>query len=145
MNQHSVSSTIVAGWVVAALLSLPTGADAAPKPAPKPSSGNTCESAFKQTRPASKILDKVLQSHARWLEDRDSPDGRRANLCRTDLRQLRLVGANLERINLEGAILKGSNLRTASLVQAHLKGADLSQAVLTMPILKAPICAKPCW
>ena len=130
MNQHSVSSTIVAGWVVAALLSLPTGADAAPKPAPKPSSGNTCESAFKQTRPASKILDKVLQSHARWLEDRDSPDGRRANLCRTDLRQLRLVGANLERINLEGAILKGSNLRTASLVQAHLKGADLSQAVL---------------
>jgi hypothetical protein len=73
MNQHSVSSTIVAGWVVAALLSLPTGADAAPKPAPKPSSGNTCESAFKQTRPASTILDKVLQSHARWLEDRTPP------------------------------------------------------------------------
>ena len=93
MNQHSVSSTIVAGWVVAALLSLPTGADAAPKPAPKPSSGNTCESAFKQTRPASKILDKVLQSHARWPASRDiRPEGERSPVRRSRQAQLQAEG-----------------------------------------------------
>ena len=52
MNQHSLSTTIVAGWVMTALLCLPVGAEAAAKPSPKASGAGTCESAFKRTRPA---------------------------------------------------------------------------------------------
>ena len=134
MNQHPLflthALTLVASGLLASLLSLPDQADAAAKSARKPAQAPACDSPFTHQRPGAKQLDNVLQSHARWLEDRDSADGRRANLCRTDLHQLRFVGANLERINLAGANLKGANLRTASLVQAHLKGADRSQAIL---------------
>lgn len=130
MNQHPLSAAIVAGWVITALLSIPAGTDAATKPAAKSSPADACESQYRHTRPAPKLADKVLLAHARWLEDRESADGRRANLCRADLRQLRLTGATLERANLEGALLKGANLRNANLVQAHLKGADLSHAML---------------
>lgn len=95
MNQHSLSVTLIAGWGIIALCSITVDAGAAAKPAPNTTSALSCESPFKHQRPAAKQLDKVLQLHARWLEDRESADGRRANLCRTDLRQLRLVGANL--------------------------------------------------
>ena len=130
MNQHSLSAAFVAGLVVTTLCSIPDGALAAAKSASKSALAVACESQYQRTRPAPKVVDKVLQAHARWLEDREATDGRRANLCRADLRQLRLTGAILERVNLEGALLKGANLRNANLVQAHLKGADLSHAIL---------------
>ncbi|MGZ9190577.1 MAG: hypothetical protein ACXW39_11030, partial [Nitrospira sp.] len=84
MNQHPLFVTVLAGVVMAAILASPTGIEAAAKSSPKASSAGTCESTFKHSRPTLKTVSGVLQSHARWLQDRESPNGQRANLCRTD-------------------------------------------------------------
>src|SRR5688500_18348140 len=135
MNQHSLVAAIITSGVMATLFASPLNTHAA-KPIPRASSAGICESALQRTRPAPKTVGAILQSHAQWVEDRESVRGRRANLCRTDLRGLRLAGANLERINLEGAMLTGTNLRNANLMQAHLKGANLSQAMLDDAMLE---------
>ena len=121
MNQHSLLTVLIASGVMATLFASPLNTYAA-KPVPKASSAGTCESALQRARPAPKTVGAILRAHAQWVEDRESVRGRRANLCRTDLRGIRLQGANLERINLEHAMLAGMNLRHASLMQARLQG-----------------------
>lgn len=83
-------------------------------------------------------LKEVLRLHTLWLNDGEI--GERADLRETklvgadlreaDLRWANLVGAVLEGANLEGANLEGANLRWADLREAVLEGANLREANL---------------
>ena len=78
-------------------------------------------------------LVKVLNEHAKWLEDNDTgkrADLRGADLCGANLsvanlREADLSGADLRWTNLRGANLCGANLCMANLHEADLHGADL--------------------
>lgn len=58
-------------------------------------------------------LDKILQSHQKWLAGEDG--GSRANLRDANLRGADLRAANLRGANLQGADLQGANLRGANI------------------------------
>lgn len=68
-------------------------------------------------------LDKILQSHQKWLAGEDG--GSRANLQDANLR-----GADLRAANLRGADLQDANLQVADLQSANLRGANLRGANL---------------
>ena len=72
-------------------------------------------------------LDKVLESHKKWL-DGDSA-GKRAVLLGANLR-----GADLRDANLIYADLRGADLRDANLHGADLRGADLRGANIDFSI-----------
>ena len=69
-----------------------------------------------------KELDKILDSHKRWLR---GDGGERVNLYRANLH-----GANLRREDLRGAYLIGADLTGADLTGADLTGAELGEADL---------------
>ena len=75
-------------------------------------------------------LVKVLNEHAKWLEDNDT--GKRADLRGANLRGANLYGANLCEANLRGANLRGANLRGADLRGADLRGANLDFSCLPL-------------
>ena len=84
-------------------------------------------------------LDKILESHAKWLNE--GSYGNRAGLKRADLegavlRGAVLRGADLRVANLHGADLRVANLRGANLEGANLSGANLLDADLRGAILK---------
>lgn len=89
-------------------------------------------------------LDKVLESHKKWL-GRDWR-GKRAVLNNEDLRATILRVANLQKAYLCGADLRGADLRDAdfreaNLIEADLRGADLRGANLSGANLKdADLC-----
>ncbi len=89
-----------------------------------------CDSAYKKKPVPAKELRTIVQSHGQWLEQREKPEYRRADLCQADLRQAKLADADLERAKLDGAILRQANLFQSNLEQANLAGADLTEAVL---------------
>ena len=68
-------------------------------------------------------LKNVLELHRKWIND--EPDGKRADLRGTDLRE-----ANLWRADLRDADLRGANLRDANLRGANLWVSDLREANL---------------
>lgn len=73
-------------------------------------------------------LNEILASHEKWLQG--EKDGKRANLCNTDLRGADLRGASfncadLYRADFCGADLRDANFRGANLREANLYGADL--------------------
>ena len=72
---------------------------------------------------------KVLELHKKWLND--EVDGKRANLCETNLSGADLREANLHGVNLSGADLCEADLHGADLSEANLRGADLSWADLS--------------
>ena len=73
-------------------------------------------------------LDKILESHAKWLNE--GSYGNRAVLKSVDLEGADLRGASLREANLEGADLRGADLREANLFEADLRGANLLDADL---------------
>src|SRR3989304_2294301 len=73
-------------------------------------------------------LQSILASHLMWLEKK--PGGRRANLCRADLRDANLGGADLGGADLWRADLRDANLCRADLRDAGLRDADLCRADL---------------
>ena len=85
-----------------------------------------------------KELDKKLELHKLWLEDKEGGvrlDLQNANLQGTnlqdaDLQYADLQGANLQRANLQYADLQGANLQFANLQRANLQGANLQNADL---------------
>ena len=89
-------------------------------------------------------LDKVLESHKKWL-GRDWR-GKRAVLNNEDLRAKILRVANLQKAYLCGADLRDADLRDAdfreaNLIEADLRGADLRGANLSGANLKdADLC-----
>jgi hypothetical protein len=64
-------------------------------------------------------LDKILELHAKWLNEQDGG-------VEADLRE-----ADLRRADLRGADLRGADLREADLSRADLRGADLREADLS--------------
>ena len=74
-----------------------------------------------------KELEKILESHKRWLE---GEDGKRANLRGVDLHGADLHGADLRKADLYFANLSGADLYGADLYFANLHGADLHRANL---------------
>ena len=74
-----------------------------------------------------KELNKILESHERWLR---GEDGECANLRLANLRLANLRGADLRLANLYGANLTGANLYGADLTGADLRGANLTGANL---------------
>ena len=89
-----------------------------------------CESPYKKKPVPPKQLRAIVKSHGQWLEQRDNPGYRRADLCQADLQQAALTGVNLERAQLEEAILRQANLYQGNLSQASLSGADLTRTDL---------------
>lgn len=89
-------------------------------------------------------LDKVLESHKKWL-GRDWR-GKRAVLNNEDLRAKILRVVNLQKAYLCGADLRdadlrGADFREANLIEADLRGADLRGANLSGANLKdADLC-----
>ena len=80
-----------------------------------------------------KELRLVLDLHRKWLNN--EPDGVRADLRETDLREADLSRADLRRADLGGADLcdanlRGADLSEANLCKADLRGADLREAYL---------------
>ena len=73
-------------------------------------------------------LQEVLRLHKLWLAG--SPEGKCANLYRTNLRYADLRYADLRGANLYGANLREANLRNADLYGANLRGANLYGANL---------------
>ena len=86
-------------------------------------------------------LDKILELHAKWLNEQDGgveadlrgadlreADLRRADLSRTDLRWADLRMADLRRADLRGADLREADLSRTDLRLADLREADLSGA-----------------
>lgn len=100
------------------------------------SSAGECLGVYKDHhRPAVETLSNLLQAHAAWLAQRQSPDGQRADLCganlvRADLRNVNLAAADLRYANLSDANLQGANLTTTDLRHANLSGANLRGALL---------------
>ena len=74
-------------------------------------------------------LDAALAEHARWLADPTS--GKRAMLCRVQLRGANLQGRDLRRADLRFSGLSGADLADAKLDAARLQYADLASAKLT--------------
>jgi uncharacterized protein YjbI with pentapeptide repeats len=68
-------------------------------------------------------LDKILNEHAKWLENPSA--GKKADLS----------SANLAGVDLSSADLSGANLRYANLSGADLSGADLTHVYLSDAIL----------
>ncbi len=75
-----------------------------------------------------KELNKILESHKRWLR---SEGGECANLREADLRSARLLWADLTGANLTEADLRQADLRRANLIGANLREADLRYANFT--------------
>ena len=79
------------------------------------------------------VLDKILNTHKKWLKDEDGgirADLSRADLSRTNLSGTALGGANLSGANLSCADLRDADLRGANLSCADLRDADLRDADL---------------
>ena len=121
MTQRNVLATILAPLVLA----LPAIIQAA-EPSHASSHLTSCDSPYKKKTIPPKQLQAIVESHGQWLEQREKPEHRRADLCQADLRHAKLTGANLERARLEGVLLRQANLYQSNLSQASLSGADLS-------------------
>ena len=81
----------------------------------------------------SEEIKKVLKSHKKWLNNKQSgerADLSEANLCWANLRGADLSEANLCWADLSEANLRGADLSEANLRGANLRGADLSEANL---------------
>lgn len=76
MNPRFLWIAIVIGWIATSLLTTQADAKSRPKPIPKAQSSEICDHPLKQKQPAPKVLEPILQAHAQWLENRESPDGR---------------------------------------------------------------------
>ena len=74
-------------------------------------------------------IEKTLAEHKEWL-DSNFKEGKRANLCKANLRNANLCKANLRNANLCKANLCKANLRNANLYNADLYNADLYNANL---------------
>ena len=89
-------------------------------------------------------ISRILEEHKKWL-DSEGKEGKRADLCHTDLigknlegailkdanlKDADLISANLSGVNFEGANLEDANLMDANLTRAILKGANLKNANL---------------
>ena len=74
-------------------------------------------------------LAKILDDHAKWLNDIDG--GIRANLSYADLRYADLSSADLSYADLRYADLRYADLRYADLSSANLSSANLSSANLS--------------
>lgn len=71
-------------------------------------------------------LEKILESHTRWLEsDRTDSNYGPANLRNADLSYANLSCINLSYANLSYTNLRGADLSCANLSCANLRGADL--------------------
>ena len=105
-----LSVTLIAGWGSSRCAPLTVDAGAAAKPAPNTTSALSRESPSNTSARRQAVGQGPAITCA--LAKIVSPPTAAPTSAITDLRQLRLVGANLERINLEGAVLKGTN-RTA--------------------------------
>ena len=123
MAQHTVIATILASLTLA----LPVITKAA-ESSQASSYATHCESAYKKKPVPANQLQAIVESHGRWLTQREKQEYQRANLCQADLRQAKLAGVNLERANLEGAVLREAHLPLSTLTQTRLAGADLTKA-----------------
>ena len=88
-------------------------------------------------------LDKILQSHQKWLAGEDG--GSRADLQDANLQVADLQSANLRGANLQVADLQSANLRGADLRGANLQGANLRGANLQVADLRAANIDYSCW
>lgn len=92
-----------------------------------------------------KELNKILESHERWLRGEDGEcanlrftDLYRADLRRSNLRWVNLAGANLRRADLTEANLCGADLTGASLTGANLRYVDFTEAI-GLPVLSVQV------
>ena len=76
----------------------------------------------------SEEIEKVLDLHKKWCNN--GQNGKKADLCRADLRGVNLCGADLSGADLREADLSGANLRCANLCGADLREANLRRANL---------------
>jgi len=129
MKSAAVWIVIVGAMVMLGVAS-PFGLAAGPAKAHRALASPPCDSPYKGRSVPAKTLLAFVRSHEQWLDQRNNPEFRRADLCQADLRQATLAGANLERAHLEGALLRQANLHQAILIQASLAGADLTKALL---------------
>lgn len=89
-----------------------------------------CQGPYQDRRISAETLTHILDAHLKWLADRQDPQGRRANLCRSDLTKMDLREMNLSGAQFNSATLRQTNLSGTSLVKADFRNADLTQATL---------------
>lgn len=98
----------------------------------------SCSSEGQRTLMKETKFKKILEAHAKWLED--SYTGERASfinadlskldLRNVDLRYADLRGANFSGTNLIGAQLQGADMTGATFYKTKLRGAALSRSLL---------------
>jgi hypothetical protein len=93
--------------------------------------GTPCDGPFKGRRPTPEEIETVLSNHEAWLVSGGGlDDPRRANFCQADLRRVDLKDARLIEANLQKASLWGVDLRLTELERADLREAVLGEAKL---------------
>ena len=73
-------------------------------------------------------LSKILTDHAEWLDD--TCDGKRADLCGLDLREVNFGGADLSNVDFCGVDLSNTNLSGYDISGADMRFANLRGAIL---------------
>ena len=81
MTQRTVLTTILASF----MLALP-GITQAAEPSQASNHPSHCDSTHRKKPVPPKQLQAIVESHGQWLEHREKPEYRRANLCEADLR-----------------------------------------------------------